>query len=77
MLIQAENKLGPGLGTGLGLGPGLMTLNLCFGRRPKLRPFFICFNLLVGIRKACVQNFIILAPVVFEIAMRKTLHICL
>ena len=23
---------------------------LCFGRRPKLRLFFICFNLLVGVR---------------------------
>ena len=35
-----------------------------------------CLNLLVGARWACIQNFIILALVVFEIAWKKTLNLC-
>ena len=53
------------------------TLNLCFGRWPKLNTKLFCLNLLVGVRWTYIQNFIILALVVFEIAIWKTLHICI
>ena len=37
---------------------------------------FLSLNLLVGVRWACIQNFIILAIVVFELAVKKTLNLC-